>query len=571
MTMGDGGQMPAKAPLTCTLAWGLLLPLAYLLLIGRLGWSHLDDGFILGNAWRVFQGELIYRDFFYVRPPGSVYLHALWYWLVPRDWVYFTGRAVYCLQIMVYSMVAAHSLAASPEAPVYLKRHWRRFAAVGFIMSACMLTPFPWHTVDGIFFGTLGAAMLLTPKPQSSANRLKHLLGGVLLVMAALCKQSFYPWPLVVMAILVAQGERSKALWCLTGVVFTALVTSLVLHHLGIWESFRLQTTGNVTLADAFFAGVAPYLKSFVVLALPALLVNAAALRLAPRWGISHWTPSHAANLFAVTVAVIWLARWAYYQSPTLAFINLWLDQTFWLASIYWVLMRILDKKPPWTWLAWLILAWCTSISWGFMSTGLFFLPILMGTWMFLYSPTSASKNTSFHIERCGFPVVLLLVMSLFRALTHEGNPASFACALGKTESAFSGVFTTQANCDKLADMRDIVTRLKSQRLLFLPSFTTGYMQFGLRNPLPLDYLTNAEAGTHTEKIRKMFHERVEYVLIEKSTDIVTDVLVFRQPNPTARFYVPLIPETMTYFIDIGSTEHFMIYKNPKALPTGAP
>lgn len=146
MTTVAAMEVPAAAAphaLAQTLAWCLLLPLAYVLTIGRLGWSHSDDGFILGYAWRVFQGELVYRDFIYVRPPGSVYLHALWFWLVPRDWVFLTGRAAYCLQIMVYSMVAAHSLAASPQAPAYVKRHWRRFAAVAFVMSACMLTPFP--------------------------------------------------------------------------------------------------------------------------------------------------------------------------------------------------------------------------------------------------------------------------------------------------------------------------------------------------------------------------------------------------------------------------------------------
>ena len=55
----------------------IALSLLFTLLYGLHGYSGRDEGFLPALSWRVVSGQLPYADFFYIRPPGSVLLHAL--------------------------------------------------------------------------------------------------------------------------------------------------------------------------------------------------------------------------------------------------------------------------------------------------------------------------------------------------------------------------------------------------------------------------------------------------------------------------------------------------------------
>ncbi len=68
--------------------------LAYAIFFSTHGAPNSDDGFILSLAYRISQGEIPHKDFIYVRPAGSLYLHSIWFAL-PQGWAYFAARLSY--------------------------------------------------------------------------------------------------------------------------------------------------------------------------------------------------------------------------------------------------------------------------------------------------------------------------------------------------------------------------------------------------------------------------------------------------------------------------------------------
>ena len=83
-----------------------MLPILYFFLYASYGFSDTDDGFILANSYKIFNGEIPYKDFFYVRPPISIYLHSIPYFLVPENYVFIFERFLFFSFISIYSYIS---------------------------------------------------------------------------------------------------------------------------------------------------------------------------------------------------------------------------------------------------------------------------------------------------------------------------------------------------------------------------------------------------------------------------------------------------------------------------------
>ncbi|MFM2375325.1 MAG: hypothetical protein RLZZ165_422, partial [Bacteroidota bacterium] len=52
------------------------LPLLFFLVFGFDGMDASDRGFIPALSYRILSGQVMYQDFYYVRPPVTPYLHT---------------------------------------------------------------------------------------------------------------------------------------------------------------------------------------------------------------------------------------------------------------------------------------------------------------------------------------------------------------------------------------------------------------------------------------------------------------------------------------------------------------
>lgn len=281
------------------------VPVLYVVAYAPHGMDTTDFGFFYGHAWRVLLGEVPYRDFFYVKPPLSLYWHAFWLWLTPERVSVLAGKAGFYAEMLAASWLGALYLARTVDlrrlgVPLPL------LATLGFVWSVHSFPPMPWHTVEGVLFGAGALYAVVAGHP---------LLAGVLAAASALTKQSYALVPLgVAVAALVAgravcgpgavpggnhpgatngRGDaaaiaaasffrrlrglhwRDGAMAVLGSAVSFAVFAGL-LHAVGAWDAFRTMAAGvggQSGLGEALQAGIVLYLTQDLPLPALALLL----------------------------------------------------------------------------------------------------------------------------------------------------------------------------------------------------------------------------------------------------------------------------------------------------------
>lgn len=235
-------------------AWAaaVLTPLAYLGLYTPYGMDTTDFGYFYGYAWRILEGQVPYRDFYYIKPALPLYWHAFWMWLTPESLNVLAGKAGF----------VAGMLGASWCAALFLRKLFRLealglplplLAALGFVWGAHSFPHMPWHTVDGILFA--GAALW-------AAVCGRPLAAGILAGSAMLCKQSFLLVPFgVLLLIWLTRPRLREVFYCLAAWLGLLALVYAFLRLAGAWTPFLRMTTGQLDIREALDAGILIYLR----------------------------------------------------------------------------------------------------------------------------------------------------------------------------------------------------------------------------------------------------------------------------------------------------------------------
>ena len=268
----------------------------FALSFGAHGYAPTDQGFVLGQSWRIQGGQVPYRDFFYIRTPGSLYLHTVWFAL-PDAWIFRAGRFAYYAQLAVAALLPAlFALRAgwvtSPPRLILL-------CVAFYVAGIHNFPPMPWYTVDGIFFATLALVAVLASRTSTTlVRRLVWLsLASLLLGLAGLVKQNYGG---LVALLVVSEGvflvralrrghEGAREEWLrvlaagLPAVVACGFF-ALWLWSVDAWVPFIQQVTGGSSPGDLWKAGVVVWLQWPIA---AALIVGGVLGRLGreARWG----------------------------------------------------------------------------------------------------------------------------------------------------------------------------------------------------------------------------------------------------------------------------------------------
>ncbi|TWP25139.1 hypothetical protein ETU10_00450 [Apibacter muscae] len=143
--------------------------------------DFIDSGFIISYVQRVKEGQIIYKDFDYVRPFGSI---IFWDIIITPFWHLksYLGIILRLLIIFEILIIIQIFFAGLKNIGVKIKNYKLSF----LFCSVLIIHTFnlmPWHTIDGIFF--LSFAFLFFTKE-------KFILSIVFACIAATMKQSFY-------------------------------------------------------------------------------------------------------------------------------------------------------------------------------------------------------------------------------------------------------------------------------------------------------------------------------------------------------------------------------------------
>lgn len=437
--------------------FAVLIPLAYLALYAPYGIDTTDFGFFYGHAWRVLLGEVPFRDFYYTKPPASLYWHALWLWLTPERVSVLGGKAGFLAEMLAGAWLGALFLRRVFDfdrlgLPVPL------LATAAFVFGVHSFPAMPWHTADGALFGAAalyaavrgaarrdpglsgqGAADQKASDQEAygrkasgrdvsarSSDWLREftagLPAGILAGVAVLTKQSFLFVPCAVVLVALIFHSRRWAAGAAVGTALCLAAFVLLCAHAGIWHAFREQTTGGLSVREALEAGVFIYLRQ--PLGLPAVAAGGwLLLKLASRFG--GRVPCRMARPWRLIQRVL-LPVPLYFLALTIWYVHTALTGREWIGyGASWPMLLVtlggvmtllpryflapfarLDGLPSATarriapsvgFGAALLLAWSTGISGGYKVPAFFAAPLLLGAALFHVAVVSRVRGRTAH------------------------------------------------------------------------------------------------------------------------------------------------------------------------------
>ena len=341
------------------------LPIFYFIAFGRYAFNEYDDGFLLSLVWRMKEGEVPYRDFYYVRPPGSLILHYLYALLLPDRWFIAGSRLALMVQLSVISYAAMAMMRRArffKPGPVYF---WS-LCSLSFFLAKKGFSSSGWHTIDGVMFATLGLLAL---------SSRKHFLGAALLLGAALCKQSFYPLLLLYSALVALREGRIPALKVVGIQVGAVVIGGLGLAAMGLLGHYNKNLSGVGEVQDLLASGLWIYVyltdEMWRVIALFAGSWYLLRRRKRLRGGLII-------GLLSVFFALMFTVYFGTDLNFDLGFRYKKLDQFLFLICAYIACAYLVtedkeDRGGALLLISLAIVSWCAGLSWGYQTPHLGF------------------------------------------------------------------------------------------------------------------------------------------------------------------------------------------------------
>ncbi|WP_160136446.1 hypothetical protein [Chryseobacterium sp. c4a] len=226
-----------------------ILSVIYLCFICIYSVDQFDLGFIPSIVGRLQQGQEMYKDFDYIRPFFTlIFWDCLLKW-IPANSPYFIliCRVFFIMQCFATTLIFQKLL--------FDKIRYE----LSFLFVICFMHVFPimpWHTVDGIFFGTISLYFY----------KRKWLLSTlVFLGITALTKQSFFIFSFGLSLFVFWDIFRKRTFIrkdiVVAGISFLLLLFAVFQYH--IIENFTSfwHLVFNTSIASSFYdSSIAPYL-----------------------------------------------------------------------------------------------------------------------------------------------------------------------------------------------------------------------------------------------------------------------------------------------------------------------
>ena len=494
-----------------------------ILFLAHYNFTFNDPGYLFGMAWRLLNGEEIYVDFLYARPPLSPYLVAFWINILPEDGQY------YYTKIVVYT----YSLTTSLMLFYILKRHMKSFfsnAHSGSILL--MINVFNvnyynhfWHTIDGILFST---ASLFVGLSKETPSTIRIYGMSILILFAMLSKQSFYPMPFAI-ALFLALIYTKKVAIRFAAIMFLNVIIMLTLAYVFAKPQFVAYLEFkqyNSQLGPLLEAGVVNYviggLRLFVFMGFFVVLIyNREFYALFKKKEYSNIckqfiTPlSHGFILLVGLLAALNLYDLANEPDGSSMLMHI---PVIGGLSIYivWMLFQIerniisMETKKQILIIGLLMsIAWCASLSWGYKSPMLYS-GIIMFSFLYVYW-----VNTKKHVSRITilFTTLMMAILSLVFVMQGFTDKSE---NLGKYAKKLNGTYVHHRNSIRnISFIEEEIKKCNSDNYVVLPSHPHIHWMHNTTSKISLDWVSNVEMLNKKERIKEEL-KSVDCIIIDK-------------------------------------------------------
>jgi hypothetical protein len=569
------------------------LAVFYFLWNGFYAFHPTDDGFILGYSWRIFNGEMPYRDFIYMCPPLTPYLHSLTLWL-PEGWQFMANRFLAYLQLS--TIIALPSFWAVSARYLKISIFNLALTVIFFFITISFFPPMPWYTIDGLMFSFLGLTLLLFPFSSTSLFK-KILLAGLAslsIVMAALCKQSFlFVWPALgighafISIIELQKGNIKKshlltpqaAYWITGSLIFAGFYLWLILT--GTMTAFIDQVSGVSTARDFIKLGILPYLSIRTGIVFAAGLACAAIIYLEksrPHLAILHLLQQ---NIRAIILLSIVLLAMVSALSDSIDPVNLGLI-LFWFllgaftAYTFKYFTRYSKTQSPRLILLYagiLIVAWAASLSGGYNTPLLGLAP----AFLILTIELGRVKTSPERLKLITSPayVVLALVIIVTYSYLNYAEPyrdlarPQLTYNLADIYPKFGDVSTNEVTYNEFEEIEKLKADYignQSVPYVIMPDFPIYYFIAGARNPTCIDWFICPVHLNQDSQIIEDLSEKKPLVFLEKTYGApVADIQrLGYMPDEERKIWYSIPYWVHDNWTKIGEGEYFYVYKSPE-------
>jgi hypothetical protein len=482
--------------------WIGLLSFAVTYRVGRFGFSPTDQGFILGTSWRLLHGEIPHLDIISARPLGSPLLHTLDF-LLPGP-LFFMSNLVSMAEIVLMTVALA---------ALVIRRSLLRWGPLltGLVAAASLINLHThgltaWHTVDGLMLTACGLWAL--DAGLRSERTWHYRTGLVLLGFAALTKQSFMLAAPIALAVVLlypavrhSRTEDGRKWWtrrlsdllylCAPGLLYLGVVTIAG----GLPDLVAQLTGAKPAYAKRLFEmwGEAPELLLLMATGAGLLIV---VRMLTPRIG----TPARIADfgiLLAFGVLVVRLL-----VDGELFRAGDWGIKLFWLLVLACAVDWVCRRRLPWRALIVVLLAWMSSLSWGYDSPtflggtlALTALYLLGGdTVRQLGADLAHRAGVSWTVAAATLGMVAVLLSGMLLTKSHDATPyrdrpqGQLVADLGGVDPSLRGIRTNVDTYAYIEQIKECTQRYPAEKVAVLPDNAFAYPAFGLHNPFPMDW-----------------------------------------------------------------------------------
>lgn len=188
---------------TLTNYWPYLLFISFVIaynwiFLGQGYSAPMDEGYLQSLATRILDGQLPYRDFFFLRTPASIYIQALLMGLLGKAYTLYTARIF--LVVEMTSLVILLSLCYKQ----FVLRIILFLLLTTSYTVVTLLLNFPWYSYDAVFFATISVVLM---------HKKQYYLAGGAIFLSAMSKQNYVlllPFLLVIFVFSLSEIAKSS-------------------------------------------------------------------------------------------------------------------------------------------------------------------------------------------------------------------------------------------------------------------------------------------------------------------------------------------------------------------------
>jgi hypothetical protein len=533
----------------------ILFIIFYFLFYGCYGLDDADGGYTLALSWRIFNGEIPYRDFILVRPPLSPFFHSLPMYIVPANYQIISERLFSYLLFATSSLFGALTVDKVFRPKGFIINKYL-LALTGFVFSVHNWPPMAWHTVDGIFFASIGIYILVC------FSSLYSVVSGILfLFLSALCKQPFYLLPVAgIVFVSVIYKDRKKIIASVCSLLFFAGVFFLILYKQNTVISFIKFTSESSTLEDLVAAGFINYLKIGAL-----YFIFPFVFWLIVRQPFVFRYLSIKEDLvpyFFISITLLFpLSEFAYvliFKGKEVIWSTFIKDRTaniLFLTTIFFLLSNLSLKKERLTLWFLILVSWCASLSWGYQTPVLFSIPLITG-FLLVSSQYFKVKKTA------NLALYTLLLGSLTYFVAYQKpyqNPMRYKLTykINQLFPKLKYIKVSKETYDKYTELASLVARY-GVNFKTLPGIPISNYLTNTNSPAKIDWVFNAETGNENENnnIINSLALKNTVIFMEKNPQLIVVSDSKEKFNSSVAYFIK------TNWRKIDSTNYFEIYRH---------